>query len=55
MEWYEIAMEYVPDSLKNEVRRETGQPIESRYGSDMLAGVMERMLDKEKHSTEDYG
>lgn len=55
MEWYEVAMEYVPESLKNEVRRETGQPIESRYGSDILAGFMECMLDKEKHSTEDYG
>lgn len=55
MEWYEVAMEYVPESLKNEVRREIGQPIESRYGSDILAGFMERMLDKEKHSTEDYG
>lgn len=55
MEWYEIAMEYVPDRLKNEVRRETGQPIESCYGSDMLDGFMERMLDKEEHSTEDYG
>lgn len=55
MEWYNVAMEYVPESLKNEVRRETGQPIESHYGSDMLAGFMERMLDEEKHSTEDYG
>lgn len=55
MEWYEVAMKYVPENLKNEVRRETGQPIESRYGSDMLAGFMERMLDEEKHSTEDYG
>lgn len=55
MEWYEVAMEYVPESLKNEVRRETGQPIESRYGLDLLDGFMERMLDEEKHSTEDYG
>lgn len=55
LNWYNVAMEYVPESLKNEVRRETGQPIESRYGSDMLAGFMERMLDEEKHSTEDYG
>lgn len=55
IEWYEIAMEYVPDRLKNEVRKETGQPIESHYGSDMLAKFMERMLDDEKHSTEDYG
>lgn len=55
MEWYEVAMEYVPESLKNEVRRETGQPTENRYGSDMLTGFMERMLNKEKHSTEDYG
>lgn len=55
MEWYEVAMEYVPESLKNEVRRETGQPIESRYGLDLLDGFMERMLDEEKRSTEDYG
>jgi hypothetical protein len=55
MEWYAVAMEYVPESLKNEVRRETGQPIESRYGSDLLDGFMERMMDGEKHSTEDYG
>lgn len=55
MEWYEIAMGYVPENLKNEVRRETGQPVESRYGSDMLAGFMERMLDEEEHSTGDYG
>lgn len=55
MEWYEIAMEYVPDRLKNEVKRETGQPIESCYGSDMLTGFMERMLDEEKYSTKDYG
>lgn len=55
MEWYEVAMEYVPESLKNEVRRETGQTIESRYGLDLLDGFMERMLDEEKHSTEDYG
>lgn len=55
MEWYEVAMEYVPESLKNEVRRETGQPVEIQYGSDILAGFMERMLDKEEHSTEDYG
>lgn len=55
MEWYDVAMQYVPESLKNEVRRETGQPIESHYGSDELAGFMERMLGEEKHSTEDYG
>lgn len=54
-EWYAVAMEYVPEYLKNQVREEIGQPIESRYGSDMLYGFMERMLDEEKHSTEDYG
>lgn len=55
MEWYEVAMEYVPESLKNEVRRETGQPVENLYCSGMLTGFMERMLDEEEHSTEDYG
>lgn len=55
LDWYNVAMEYVPESLKNEVRRETGQPVENLYCSDMLTGFMERMLDEEEHSTEDYG
>lgn len=55
MRWYEIAMEYVPERLKNEVRRETGQPVENLYCSGMLTGFMERMLNEEEHSTEDYG
>lgn len=53
--WYNAAMESVPGYLQNEVRQETGQPIESRYGSSMLDGFMERMLDKTEYSTEDYG
>lgn len=55
LDWYNVAMEYVPESLKNEVRRETGQPVENLYCSDMLTGFIERMLDEEEHSTEDYG
>lgn len=55
MEWYEIAMEYIPEYLKNEVRRRTGQSVKNPYNSDNLAGFMERMTDKEEHSTEDYG
>lgn len=54
-EWYEIAMNYVPEYLKNEVRRRTDQPIESRYGSDILYGFIERTMDEKEHSTEDYG
>lgn len=54
-EWYEIAMNYVPEYLKNEVRRRTDQPIESRYGSDILDGFIERTMDEKEHSTEDYG
>lgn len=54
-EWYEIAMNYVPEYLKNEVRRRTDQPIESRYGSDILYGFIERTIDEKEHSTEDYG
>lgn len=55
MEWYEIAMEYVPEYLKSEVRRRTGQSVKNPYNSDMLAGFMELMMDKEEHKTEDYG
>lgn len=54
-EWYCVAMEHVPEYAKNSVREETGQPIESRYGNDMLGSFMERMMDEEEHSTGDYG
>lgn len=54
-EWYSVAMEYVPEYLKNQVREETGQPIESKYGSSLLSGFIERMSDKTRYSTEDYG
>ena len=54
-EWYSVAMEHVPEREKNNVLRETGQPIESRYGNSILAGYMERMMDEEEHTTEDYG
>lgn len=54
-EWYTVAMEHVPIYDRNNVLRETGQPIESRYGNQMLDSFMERMLDEEEHSTEDYG
>lgn len=54
-EWYSVAMEYVPEYAKNEVLKETGQSIESRYGNDMLGSFMERMMDEEEHSTGDYG
>lgn len=54
-EWYRIAMEHVPEYKRNEVLRETGQPVESRYGNGMLDSFMERMMDKEEHTTEDYG
>lgn len=55
IEWYNAAMERVPEYLKNEVREETGQPIESRYSSNMLDRFMERVHDENKYSTEDYG
>lgn len=54
-EWYAVAMEYVPEYSRNDVLRKTGQPIESRYGNSLLSGFMERMMDEEEHTTEDYG
>ncbi len=54
-EWYSVAMEYVPERQKNNVLRETGQPVESRFGYSMLDSFMERMMDEEEHSTGDYG
>lgn len=54
-EWYSTAMEHVPEYAKNKVLEETGQPIDSRYGSFALDSFVERMLDEEEHSTGDYG
>lgn len=54
-EWYSVAMEHVPEYRKNNVLRETGQPIECQYGRGLLDSFMERMLDEEEHTTEDYG
>lgn len=54
-EWYCVAMEYVPSYERNTVLRETGQQIESGYGNPMLDSFMERMMDEEEHTTEDYG
>ena len=53
--WYAVAMEYVPEYKRNDVLKETDQPIESRYGNSLLSGFMERMMDEEEHTTEDYG
>lgn len=54
-EWYCVAMEYVSEYKRNEVLRQTGQPVESRFGISMLDSFMERMMDEEEHTTEDYG
>lgn len=54
-EWYAVAMEHVPSREVNDVLRETGQPTESSFGSSILASFMERMMDKEEHTTGDYG
>lgn len=54
-EWYTIAMEHVPSYAVNDVLRETGQPIESSFGSSLLDSFMERMMDEEEHTTGDYG
>lgn len=54
-DWYEIAMEYVPNYSRNEVLNETGQCIERDPKDEWLSSYIEHMLDEEKHSTEDYG
>ena len=53
--WYAVAMEYVPEYKRNDVLKETDQPIESRYGNSLLSDFMERMMGEEEHTTEDYG
>ena len=53
--WYAVAMEYVPEYKRNDVLKETNQPIESRYGNSLLSDFMKRMMDEEEHTTEDYG
>lgn len=64
-EWYAVAMEHVPEYRYNDVLLETGQISESPsknkrfrnsdFGNSLLNSYMERMMDEEEHSTEDYG
>lgn len=56
-EWYTVAMEHLPEREQRKVMKETGQEIpEDEYElSDALQSYIDRMLDEEEHSTEDYG
>ena len=64
-EWYAVAMEHVPEYRYNDVLLETGQISESSsknkcfgnsdFGNSLLNSYMERMMDEEEHSSEDYG
>lgn len=56
-EWYTVAMEHLPERERRKVMKETGQEIpEDEYElSDALQSYLDRMLDEEDHSTEDYG
>lgn len=53
--WYATAMEHVPEAEQHAVLEETGQPIETTYGSSVLSDFMERALDQTEHTTSDYG
>lgn len=55
LNWYEIAMEYVPNYSRNAVLNATGQRIKSDPKDTWLSSYIERMLDEEEHSTKDYG
>ena len=53
-EWYAVAMEHLTERERREVMKETGQEVEDEFG-DMLQSYIDRMMDEEEHSTEDYG
>ena len=53
-EWYAVAMEHLTKRERRDVMRETGQEVEDEFG-DMLQSYIDRMIDEEEHSTEDYG
>lgn len=55
-EWYFVAMEKLPEYLREDVRKETGQqPVDSGVLTGALKSFIDRMSDTEEHTTEDYG
>lgn len=47
--------EYLSEWERREVAQECGEKIETSYGSALLDGFMERMMDTEEHEWGDYG
>lgn len=55
-EWYNIAMEHVPDYRWDDVFVKTGQKKEeSFFGNSLLDSFMQRVTEDSEHSTGDYG
>lgn len=52
---YETAMEYVPQTMKREVRKDLGELTQDDRRDEMLDSYIKRMTDTAEHKTEDYG
>ena len=55
IERWDVAMEHISESTQREIRKELGEETAEDRQQDALDSLMERMMDEENHTTEDYG
>lgn len=55
IERWNVVMEHISEETKREIRKELGEETIEDKQQDALKSFMKRMLDKEEHTTEDYG
>lgn len=55
IERWDVAMDHISESAQREIRKELGEETAEDRQQDALDSFMARMMDKEDHTTEDYG
>lgn len=55
IERWDVAMDHISESTQREIRKELGEETAEDRQQDALDSFMARMMDKEDHTTEDYG
>lgn len=54
IERWDVAMDHISESTQREIRKELGEETAEDRQQDALDSLMERMMDEENHTTEDY-
>lgn len=55
IERWDVAMDHISESTQREIRKELGEETAEDRQQYVLDSFMARMMDKENHTTEDYG